>query len=311
MKKTWLGVIILIVVIIGIGWFIKQVDYNTKSRMSVSSTNVFSAAESQKYQQKAETPAVVSKEKAKKSTASVDRQEEGSLNIEINGQVIPLLFESQGVDRKTKEIITKDIELVLSQAGPVEWVSKSSPEKLRGFKITHKLHGLDKERSKIPEAIGECIETGVKTDGVIHLLVPRQLVSVYRQSLEQKEKHPQMYDQLDDFIKLLENKKKLRKILNSEKKAQEFVYCYNTTLTKGLDVLGEYASIIEEVFQPSLLDIKPLNEIAGSEIDGKEVFVVSTVIIWQRKNNDPKHKEKLPIGAYVDGEWHVFSFPMP
>ena len=74
-------------------------------------------------------------------------------------------------------------------------------------------------------------------------------------------------------------------------------------ISSGLEKFAEY-----RIPSPSLLDVQPLSERFDDPGFTNEVYVLSPLLDHP---DYPTEILRLPIGAYVDGEWKLFVYPIP
>ena len=238
--------------------------------------------------------------KSQKTLHDIDR-------IEIAGTNIFLFFEGEGLTQDLQETIVSDLARSLSGVDHVEWKSISHPIEWRGKKITHKLSGW--EGAELPKAIEKFFGAGFIVDGQPKALIIQELIDAYKTSHDIKKKYPAMFSSLNDFLALLSNQQQLQKLVQNAETASQGVYFYKRSspqTEQSYKELVRYSDL--RIQTPSVLDIQPLAELMQDDHADNDIFAFSAVV------SDPQHEKhtmKMPVGAYVNGQWRILVVPMP
>jgi hypothetical protein len=227
--------------------------------------------------------------------------------IKIAGTNVFLLFEGEGLTQELQEAVVADLERSLSGAAQVAWSLKARPVGWRGKTITHELRGW--KDIELPKAIEDFFGAGVMIDGETRVLIIQELIDAYRAAQELKEKHPVMFSRLDEFLALLSNRKQLEQRAEDVGTAPQMFYFYKQPpqrTERAYKELVGYADL--RIQAPSVLDVRPLTELMQDDEADNAIFAFSAVVSDARHGN---HTMKMPLGAYVDGQWRILVVPMP
>lgn len=253
---------------------------------------------------------------------SVDEEQTREMSVWIGNDEIPLLFVEDGLSLALKQSIAEDLELVLSHLSGAVFVQRKTPRVVvvgdRDLQLTHRLIKRTKGSSVPSDVLPNVLKSGhfgkaVRTNGTYSLVIDQEIISEYKTAVTLKNEHPEMFAELDDFIDMLEAQKKMKDISSDWETCSQFVYRYSEMSKRAaLEFIREYASGKTTVRNPSLLEIQQLNKADKNSEAPDNVFVMSSVIDWQGNQEHLREKNlKLPLGAYVDGEWRIFAFRMP
>lgn len=246
------------------------------------------------------------------------------VSITIADKKFVLLFEKQDVPLSLKNTIAADIERTLSYVPKVLLEKQKKERKLStehvNVVITHMLLtdvkslGLPSiaASSLLPECLQDAHfgETAIIRD-TYYLVIRKKVIEAYTHARNLKKNHPVMFEKLDDFIELLENNTKLQRISQDWETCNSYIYRHgDVSRRNALKWVKELASLNMRVVHPSLLEVRYLRNVDGQSLDyPKDAFVIASII--KMTKNGTERFDKLPLGAYVNGEWRIFAFHMP
>jgi len=167
---------------------------------------------------------------------------------------------------------------------------------------------LSKIRRWLPDEFKEHFGRAIRSGDSYEFVIPDSLVAAYAEVLGYKAAVPSIFSELEEFVELLNTPSELREILQSPEASQNFIFNYHTSLDQGMKFLDEYLSLGASLEPPSILDIKPLESVGFGDDARTNVYILGGTIVW---GPDKENRERLPIGAYVDGKWKVCTFPRP
>jgi len=231
--------------------------------------------------------------------------------IEIGGTNVFLLFEDKNLAHDWQKTIASDLERSLSCAKHVEWGLRSRPLELRDITITHELRGweLDGPGFELPEAIEKFFGAGIVVDGKPRLLLIQELIDAYKVALDLRKQYPVMFSEVDEFLALLADRKQLAELIQDQKKASNRIFYYKQSPPESPDAYNELIAYADLRIQPpSILDIRPLSELMQEDEKDNTIFAFCALVLDKEYE---KHMMKIPLGAYVDGQWRILVVPMP
>ncbi len=100
----------------------------------------------------------------------------------------------------------------------------------------------------------------VKSNDGYALVVRTTVIEEYARAAELREKHPEMFAELGEFIDLLNDHKRLKEISRNWEACADYVYRFRGAHKQiALGIVRGYARLEQKVRYPSLLDIIPLS----------------------------------------------------
>lgn len=231
-----------------------------------------------------------------------------SSSIKVGGVTLPVRFENADIQPALAEAITADIELLLSFADNVRWMERKHPIEGRGTTVTHDL--LNWRTGELPDVFKNCFGgAGVIIDGKPQLFIIQELIDAYEVAWKRKQCNPFMFERIEEFLTLLANREMLEKLADDQEKSQAFFYSYKERIPSAEKIrLGiiQYADM--QIRSPSILDVQPLGEIFNDPEYNDAIYALSAVL---EHPDYPTESVRMPLGAYVDGEWKILCYPMP
>lgn len=151
----------------------------------------------------------------------------GDEYITIAGTNIFLFFEAQDIPRELQKFIASDLERCLSGATQVVWEAKSNAEEIRGILVTHSLKGW--RYGDLPYVIKYSFGAGMTEDGMVKVIICRELIDAYKDALALVKKRPVMFARLDEFLVLLSDRKRLEQLAEDRKAVRRMCHFINET----------------------------------------------------------------------------------
>ena len=247
-------------------------------------------------------------------------------SVRIAEQDFPLTFGDQSVTDDVKRSIAEDLQFIFSSSGSTSIVLRARrPRRVNewhGHPVTHSLCELTSgeftrfNSTTFPSVIRDTFGYAVTISNALHLIVHENLLATYSARLKVVDKHPTMLGDLKKYLTLLQDPTELGKVAGDQQQAEEMVYCYRVSLDTGLRLFRAYVRDLSSAYsltfkQPSLLDIDPLGQGFKDENAPEDVYIVTVVVSGQESPDSEKFSERLPLGAYANGKWHIFAWPMP
>jgi hypothetical protein len=228
------------------------------------------------------------------------------------------------VDQIVKRRIAEDIQHAF--AGNTSIVVRarglSRVDTWHGHPVTHRL--CEQRSGKFyrlnsttfPPLLREQFGSAVIVDSEPHLIITEELLATYTNILKAVERHPSMVSDMRKYLALLQNPAELKRIASDQEQAKEFVYCYCVSVDTGQALLRSYVRDLSaghdlKIKQPSLFDIVPLGKGFGDTNAPEDVYILSAVVSGLETPESKPFAERLPLGAYVEGKWRLFAWPMP
>lgn len=245
-------------------------------------------------------------------------------SVRISGQAFPLAFGDQNVTEGVKERMAADLQHAFAGSTSVVLRARglSRVDSWHGHPVTHRL--CEQRSGKFyqinsttfPPLLREQFGYAVIVDSEPHLIIIEELLATYTNILRAVERHPRMVRDMKKYIALLQNPAELEKIASDQEEAREFVYCYRVSVDTGQAVLRSYVRDLSAghelaIKQRSLFDIVRLSDVFVDENTPDDVYIVSAVVSGQETPGSKPFAERLPLGAYVEGKWRLFAWPMP
>lgn len=234
--------------------------------------------------------------------------------INIAGQNYPILLEGQSVSAELKQAIIDDLALNMLHFQRIDFMELPSEEEPAAQMYQQKIsHWLDngKQPRYFPDAVEKYFGGAVKVGDTFQLIIHEKLTEEYRQALVLKKERKEMFEKLDEFVQMLSNKEAIRSLaqgnVNSIRSLMYFHGCPEPTSEE------EYRRDIQSwdlwVRPPSLLDVKPLENIVEKGGEGAGVYTFSTLI--SNVERDPVYLMKKSMGVFIGGEWRILVTPSP
>lgn len=246
----------------------------------------------------------------------VDPVESSSNEINIAGKNYPVVFEGQSVPSELKRTIIADLGLNLSHFQRIDFM-ELPPEReepaaqMYQQKITHWLDD-GKQQRYFPGTVEKYFGGAVKVGDNFQLIVHEQLVEKYKQAVKLRTERAEMFDKLDEFIKLLQNKEALDLLAKDSDASRSMLYFLGRpkpTSEAGYRTLVKSCSDLW-IRPPSLLDVKPLGDLVKQSVSsGQDVYAFSTLVCDAERN--PENLMKMPMGVFVEGKWRLLAMPSP
>lgn len=252
---------------------------------------------------------------------SVDEEQTREVSVWIGNDEIPLLFVEKGMPFTLKNAIAADLERVLSHLDKASFEQRGTPQVIpcqnKDLEVTHRLTKRTKGSSVPSDVLPNVLESGhfgktVRTNGTYSLVIDQEIISEYKTAVTLKNEHPEMFAELDDFIDMLEDQKRIEEIYQNRKACENAVYRtheHGMSLDDAMDfVKTEYAALELSVRHPSLLQIVQWNKDGHTNVPD-DVFVMWSVV--HRKRKGVEETVVLPLGAYVNGKWRILVLRLP
>lgn len=243
--------------------------------------------------------------------ALADPAPEKSTSVRIAGMEYQLMFEDEDITHDLRKVIKNDIELNLSHLTQIDFrrvsQNKSEPSQKYTVVITHWLD-VGKQSKWYPESLDKYFGGAVFIDGEYKFILHHELITEYKEALQVKKKNPVMFNKIDNFLDLLKNRNQLVKLAQDKRAAADLIYFSGKApgnVERLYKEIPDYADFV--IRPPSLLDIRPLDEVMKKKIDSN-VYVFTTLIEKEEGSDDAF---KTPLGAYFNGEWHIWVPKMP
>lgn len=251
---------------------------------------------------------------------SVDEEQTRKVSVAIGNDEIPLIFVKKDMPFALKNAIAADLEIVLSHLDKASFEQREKPRtipcKNKELELTHRLVRRSKGRSIPSDVFPDVLKSGhfgqaVRTNGTYSLVIEEKVIDKYKIALTLKNKHPEMFAKLNDFIDMLEDQRRMKEISRDWEACVDIVYRHGE-ISKGatLEYLRDLASGRMRIRHPSLLEFRELNAADCDSDVSDDIFIMGSVINWTAEDRSEKDL-KLPLGAYVKGKWRIFVYRMP
>lgn len=255
---------------------------------------------------------------AEQSDSRVDRLQVGEGEYSFQ-------FEDNDISHELRSIIISDMNNIFSSlprnqsssgndphSSGIDFIAvddrKDEPTTQGGDTENTYVADLSKLRRWLPEEFKAHFGRAIHSGDSYEFVISESLVDAYAEVLSYKVAAPSIFSELDKFVELLNTPSELREILKSPEASQNFIFNYHTSLDQGVKLLDEYLSVGASLEPPSILDIKPLDSVGFGDDARTNVYVLGGTIVW---GPNKENRERLPIGAYVDGKWKICTFPRP
>lgn len=254
------------------------------------------------------------------SQVTLDKAERFNLRI-----TYPFLFEGEELPSVLKEGIAADINrFFLDGIDAIEAVPLSEKNLRPGSRyqiydriITHRLHIKGRYSWLFPEVLKKYFKGVVKVDDKYHVLIHRKVIEKYKEAFKLKKKHPDMFAKIGEFIAFLENSEMMNKLADDPEEAKKMLYMLKgQSLKKGIRWIRELAvQPYMKIKYPSLLNIVPLEKDFPGQGRGETgIFIIRTQVGFRQTDKEGNSRyimEPFAAGAYVNGQWRIFVWPMP